>query len=120
MYMGGANYVLVCRKDDYAFFLQPVDTSQIPGYLDLIKTPMDFGTITQKVERGRYRSLEEFTVSLIVQRFSGYSSLLFLPHACKNEMCFVLPSFLSPWVRRVYVQPTAERPAYFYSVLIIF
>ena len=57
---------VVCRKDDYAFFLQPVDLSQIPGYTDLIKTPMDFGTITQKVDKGRYRSLEEFTVSDIL------------------------------------------------------
>ncbi|KAI0073975.1 hypothetical protein K474DRAFT_1665959 [Panus rudis PR-1116 ss-1] len=48
------------KKDDYAFFLTPVDTSQVPGYTDVVKHPMDFGTITTKVEKGKYRSLEEF------------------------------------------------------------
>ncbi|KIM60265.1 hypothetical protein SCLCIDRAFT_124705, partial [Scleroderma citrinum Foug A] len=48
------------RKDDYAFFIKPVDATQIPGYSDVIKNPMDFGTMTSKVERGKYRSLEDF------------------------------------------------------------
>ncbi|KAF9263370.1 hypothetical protein L218DRAFT_959397 [Marasmius fiardii PR-910] len=48
------------KRDDYAFFLQPVDTSQVPGYSDIVKNPMDFGTMSNKVARGRYRSLEEF------------------------------------------------------------
>ncbi|EAU83578.1 hypothetical protein CC1G_07951 [Coprinopsis cinerea okayama7 len=48
------------KKDDYAFFLAPVDVKNVPGYLDVVKTPMDFGTMTDKVNRGRYRSLEEF------------------------------------------------------------
>ncbi|PCH34908.1 hypothetical protein WOLCODRAFT_133656 [Wolfiporia cocos MD-104 SS10] len=52
------------KKDDYAFFLQPVDVSQVPGYLDVVKRPMDFGTMTTKVGRGRYRSLEEFADDL--------------------------------------------------------
>ncbi|KAF5370799.1 hypothetical protein D9758_001878 [Tetrapyrgos nigripes] len=48
------------KKDDYAFFLHPVDVSQVSGYTDVVKHPMDFGTMTNKVNRGRYRSLEEF------------------------------------------------------------
>ncbi|KAL5513918.1 hypothetical protein ACEPAG_2679 [Sanghuangporus baumii] len=48
------------KKDDYAFFLNPVDTSQVAGYLDVIKQPMDFGTMTEKIEKGQYRSLEQF------------------------------------------------------------
>ena len=51
------------RKDDYAFFLRPVDVTQVPTYLEVVKEPMDFGTMTTKVEEGRYRSLDEFTVS---------------------------------------------------------
>ena len=51
------------RKDDYAFFLAPVDTTLVPGYTDIIQNPMDFGTVTMKVQKGRYRSLEEFAVS---------------------------------------------------------
>ncbi|KAK7472651.1 hypothetical protein VKT23_000764 [Stygiomarasmius scandens] len=48
------------KKDDYAFFLHPVDTSQVQGYSDVVKHPMDFGTMSNKVNRGKYRSLEEF------------------------------------------------------------
>jgi bromodomain-containing protein 7/9 len=51
-----------CRKDDYAFFLHPVDVANVPGYSDVVKHPMDLGTMTNKVARGKYRSLEEFTV----------------------------------------------------------
>lgn len=51
------------RKDDYAFFISPVDPSRVQGYAELIKHPMDLGTMSTKVARGKYRSLEEFTVS---------------------------------------------------------
>ncbi|KAF9244452.1 hypothetical protein BU15DRAFT_41904 [Melanogaster broomeanus] len=49
------------KRDDYAFFICPVDPAQVPGYADVIKNPMDFGTMTVKVSKGKYRSLEEFT-----------------------------------------------------------
>ncbi|KAI9060785.1 hypothetical protein FKP32DRAFT_1595107 [Trametes sanguinea] len=52
------------KKDDYAFFLQPVDPAQVPGYADVISRPMDLGTMTTKVEKGKYRSLEEFASDL--------------------------------------------------------
>ncbi|KIY49641.1 hypothetical protein FISHEDRAFT_72282 [Fistulina hepatica ATCC 64428] len=48
------------KKDAYAFFLAPVDASHVPGYVEMIKQPMDLGTMTTKVERGKYRSLGEF------------------------------------------------------------
>lgn len=54
------------RKDDYAFFLRPVDVENVPGYAELVQHPMDLGTMTTKVEKGRYRSLEEFAVSCTV------------------------------------------------------
>lgn len=48
------------KKDDYAFFLGPVDLEKVPGYMDVIKQPMDFGTMADKVSRSKYRSLHEF------------------------------------------------------------
>lgn len=57
------NHIFGHRKDDYAFFLTPVDTSKVPGYTDVVKRPMDFGTMTTKISKGKYRSLEEFAVS---------------------------------------------------------
>ncbi|KAF7333485.1 Bromodomain-containing 7 [Mycena venus] len=56
----GRLIVQLKKKDDYAFFLKPVNPAQVPGYSDLIKRPMDLGTMTVKVQRGRYRSLEDF------------------------------------------------------------
>lgn len=53
----------MCRKDDYAFFLHPVDLAQVPGYSDVVSRPMDLGTMSTKVDKGKYRSLEEFAVS---------------------------------------------------------
>ncbi|THH19529.1 hypothetical protein EUX98_g8760 [Antrodiella citrinella] len=40
----------VKKKDDYAFFLQPVDTSKVTGYEDVVKQPMDLGTMTTKAD----------------------------------------------------------------------
>lgn len=57
---------MIPRKDDYAFFLQPVNPSTVPGYGDVVKQPMDFGTMSAKVDRGRYRSLEEFAVRRLI------------------------------------------------------
>ena len=45
------------RKDDYAFFLKPVDVANVPGYADLVKHPMDFGTMTDKVNRAKYEDI---------------------------------------------------------------
>ncbi|PPQ99835.1 hypothetical protein CVT24_009629 [Panaeolus cyanescens] len=52
------------KKDDYAFFLTPVDVNNVPGYTDIVKQPMDLGTMTDKVNRGKYRSLEDFAADL--------------------------------------------------------
>ncbi|KAK9701148.1 hypothetical protein K7432_011849 [Basidiobolus ranarum] len=48
------------KKDAYGFFLEPVDTSVVTDYRDVIKNPMDFGTIGKKIEKKFYRSLDEF------------------------------------------------------------
>ncbi|KAH9933690.1 hypothetical protein B0H21DRAFT_759894 [Amylocystis lapponica] len=56
--------VQIKKKDDYAFFLTPVDPAQVSGYADVVKRPMDFGTMSTKVARGKYRSLEEFAADV--------------------------------------------------------
>lgn len=55
-------FFFLVRKDDYAFFLKPVDVEKVPGYLEVISQPMDFGTMTEKVTKSKYRSLDEFAV----------------------------------------------------------
>ncbi|KAG5459147.1 MAG: hypothetical protein BJ554DRAFT_488 [Olpidium bornovanus] len=57
-------YIPACpdRKDDYGFFLQPVDTSVVTDYLSVVKEPMDFGTMKAKASAKQYRMIEEFHV----------------------------------------------------------
>ncbi|XP_047994277.1 bromodomain adjacent to zinc finger domain protein 1A [Leguminivora glycinivorella] len=43
------------HKDCWPFY-DPVDTEMVPDYLDVIKTPMDFTTIKEKLSRGEYES----------------------------------------------------------------
>ena len=42
--------------------MHPVNSEKVPGYTDVVKRPMDFGTMSHKVNKGKYRSLEDFAV----------------------------------------------------------
>ncbi len=69
---------MTTRKDDYAFFLKPVDLEKVPGYLDVIKQPMDFGNMGDKVSKSKYRSLDEFAVwSISFPSFHDFNSEVF-------------------------------------------
>ncbi len=48
------------RRDSYKFFCEPVNPDEVPGYLDVIKTPMDFGTMQRKVDDRLYSHMDEF------------------------------------------------------------
>ena len=50
------------RHKHAAWFADPVDPvgMGIPHYAEIIKTPMDFGTIKGKYKGGRYASAEAF------------------------------------------------------------
>ncbi|GAV67775.1 Bromodomain domain-containing protein [Cephalotus follicularis] len=48
------------RRDSYGIFSQPVNSEEVEGYYDVIKEPMDFGTIAKKLNGGSYISLQEF------------------------------------------------------------
>jgi bromodomain-containing protein 7/9 len=73
------------RKDAYGFFLQPVDLAAVPGYTDVVRRPMDFGTIASKVARGKYRSLDDFAVRLLLHP----SSVLYLTYWAQEELRLV-------------------------------
>ncbi|CAN1761201.1 ABC transporter B family member 25, mitochondrial [Linum perenne] len=47
-------------KDTQEIFAQPVDPNEVVGYDDIIKEPMDFGTIRAKLQERMYISLEQF------------------------------------------------------------
>lgn len=49
-------------------FLCPVDPIAlgIPNYFDIIKKPMDLGTIQEKLDRGDYHSIEAFQADVLL------------------------------------------------------
>ncbi|GFP87235.1 protease Do-like 7 [Phtheirospermum japonicum] len=41
----------LCLKDTYGVFSEPVDINELPDYFEVIKQPMDFGTVRKKLIR---------------------------------------------------------------------
>uniref|UniRef100_A0A6P8HNP5 BRCA2-interacting transcriptional repressor EMSY-like n=1 Tax=Actinia tenebrosa TaxID=6105 RepID=A0A6P8HNP5_ACTTE len=59
------------KKGDHSpvtWFLRPVDPNEAPGYLKVIKTPMDFSTIKSKLEAGLYKDYTEFYDDMILTK----------------------------------------------------
>ncbi|XP_078735581.1 bromodomain-containing protein 9-like [Lampetra fluviatilis] len=48
------------RRDPHGFFALPVTDMIAPGYSMIIKHPMDFSSMKDKIERNAYQSLTEF------------------------------------------------------------
>jgi hypothetical protein len=50
---------LVQRADKLGMFRCPVNPSDVPGYLEVIRHPMDLGTITRKINEGKYATNDD-------------------------------------------------------------
>ncbi|KAF7227689.1 transcript variant X2 [Nothobranchius furzeri] len=48
------------RKDPHGFFACPVTDAIAPGYSSIIKHPMDFSTIKDKIKNNEYNTITEF------------------------------------------------------------
>ncbi|KAI5079950.1 hypothetical protein GOP47_0005429 [Adiantum capillus-veneris] len=48
------------KKDSYGAFAEPVDANEVPDYYDVIKEPMDFGTMRKRISANFYTSLGLF------------------------------------------------------------
>ncbi|KAA8517610.1 hypothetical protein F0562_015084 [Nyssa sinensis] len=48
------------RRDTNEIFAEPVDPDEVEDYYEIIKEPMDFGTMRAKLHEGMYKSLEQF------------------------------------------------------------
>lgn len=48
------------KKDTYGVFSEPVVPDELPDYHDIIKHPMDFGTVRKRISSGAYKYLEQF------------------------------------------------------------
>ncbi|KAL1814975.1 hypothetical protein ACET3Z_017549 [Daucus carota] len=64
------------KKDTYGVFSEPVDPNELPDYHEIIKNPMDFGTLRRKLDVGSYLNLEqmEADVLLICSNAMQYNS----------------------------------------------
>ncbi|KAL2347778.1 hypothetical protein Fmac_001778 [Flemingia macrophylla] len=54
------------RKDTHGVFSEPVDPEELPDYHDIIKQPMDYGTVRKKLDKGLYPDLEQFEVGVAI------------------------------------------------------
>jgi len=52
--------VMLEKKDVSHFFSQPVSDTFAPGYSQIIREPMDFSTMNEKIEDGKYENLDSF------------------------------------------------------------
>jgi hypothetical protein len=68
--------VFIIRKDQWGFFLWPVDTSVVQDYLSIVKFPMDLSTMERKVYNREYKTAEEFKTDfeLIIDNAKKYNS----------------------------------------------
>lgn len=48
------------KKDKFGVFAEPVDKNEVPNYYDIIKDPMDFGTMRNRISSGHYISIDLF------------------------------------------------------------
>uniref|UniRef100_A0A8P4G1C8 Bromodomain containing 1b n=1 Tax=Dicentrarchus labrax TaxID=13489 RepID=A0A8P4G1C8_DICLA len=64
------------EKDQYSIFAQPVNSKEVPDYLDHIKNPMDFSTMRKRIDTHEYRSLEAFEddFDLIIANCMSYNA----------------------------------------------
>ncbi|CAF4291088.1 unnamed protein product, partial [Rotaria sordida] len=46
--------------DEYHYFANPVDETEVPTYYKFITHPMDFLTIKKKIDRDEYNNLDKF------------------------------------------------------------
>jgi hypothetical protein len=56
----------ISRKDTYGVFSEPVDSSLVPDYYEVIKEPMDFGTMRKKINKGVYVTLNLFEKDILL------------------------------------------------------
>ncbi|KAL0082279.1 hypothetical protein J3Q64DRAFT_1722561 [Phycomyces blakesleeanus] len=64
------------KKDAYGFFLTPVDMGVIPDYALVIRHPMDFTTMKERLERDYYQHLDDILhdFKMIVRNAKTYNA----------------------------------------------
>lgn len=63
-------------KDTSEIFREPVNTEEVPDYLDIVKHPMDLSTMREKLQRAEYSTLEQMEADfdLMIQNCLAYNN----------------------------------------------
>lgn len=101
----------ISRKDEYGFFGQPVPLQEVPDYLDVIRKPMDLGTMGNKVRSGAYFSLDEFIEDfvLVCENAKKYNKpdTIFYKGADKLHVAGV--RIINSMISRTNIEPPKKR-----------
>ncbi|XP_050214304.1 uncharacterized protein LOC126665527 isoform X2 [Mercurialis annua] len=78
------------RRDTHEIFAEPVDT-EVEDYYEIIKEPMDFGTMRAKLHEGMYKNLEQFEydvflISKNAMHFNSTSTIFFRQARAIDEL----------------------------------
>ena len=75
MYFLGRIMELLQENDTQEIFAEPVDTDEVADYLDIVKKPMDFSTMRNKLENFEYCSIDLFEAdfTMMVQNCLAYN-----------------------------------------------
>ncbi|XVE84291.1 hypothetical protein DITRI_Ditri17bG0001100 [Diplodiscus trichospermus] len=79
------------RRDIYEVFAEPVDPEEVVDYYEIIKEPMDFGTMRAKLHEGMYTSLQQFEhdvylISRNAMRFNSSATIYFRQARAIHEL----------------------------------
>ncbi|KAK3739546.1 hypothetical protein QZH41_016221 [Actinostola sp. cb2023] len=63
-------------KDPGDIFSEPVDPSEVPDYLDVIETPMDFSCMRSRIESNFYHTVDQFEAdfNLVIENCMQYNA----------------------------------------------
>lgn len=86
------NITCFSRKDPHGFFSFPVTDAIAPGYSTIIKHPMDFSTMKDKIINNEYNTVTEFKVRINAKTKLGWE-YLFLLRVLQRLCELSFPSF---------------------------
>lgn len=65
------------RKDPHGFFAFPVTDAIAPGYSSIIKHPMDFSTMKDRIKNNEYNTVTEFKVRITCRQMINPDVIFF-------------------------------------------
>lgn len=81
--------ICTLHSDSFAWpFLEPVNTKDVPDYLDVITEPIDLSLIADRHNKGKYTTLKEFVndVNLMVKNCLTYNNIETQYYKCGEKI----------------------------------